>query len=40
MDISVSLKILDNISAIIPNFKLKYEDSEIIKADCVDTVVF
>ena len=24
----------------IPNFKLKYEDSENIKADCVSTVVF
>ena len=22
-----------------PNFKLKYEDSENIKADCVDTIV-
>ena len=24
----------------IPNFKLKYEDSENLKADCVNTVVF
>ena len=24
----------------IPNFKLKYEDSENIKVDCVNTVVF
>ena len=24
----------------IPNFELKYEDSENIKADCVSTVVF
>ena len=36
----LSLDIARRTFNIIPNFKLKYENSENVKADCVNTVVF
>ena len=35
-----SAKFQTILDCFLPNFKLKYEDSENIETDCVDTVVF